>query len=124
MTNNLGKVLQGRRKSKELTLRQASISSGVSVAHIGRIERGERFPSARILRKLANPLDFSEVELLKLAGFMSQDGSKCPSCRTPGYRVLPWQPPEYFDPLMIKVECLRCGVESYKAPAPLAEGEG
>lgn len=48
----------------------------------------------------------------------SRDGSKCPSCRAKGYRVLPWKPPLYYDPWMIKVECLRCGVASYIAPPP------
>lgn len=48
----------------------------------------------------------------------SSDNSKCPDCRASGYRVLPWEPPEYFDPLMIKVECLSCGGESYIAPGP------
>ncbi len=71
--NNLGRALQERRKARGLTLQQVSISSGVSAAHIGRIERGQRFPSGRILRKLAHPLGFTEIELLKLAGFMSQD---------------------------------------------------
>jgi len=75
MINNLGKVLQERRKTKNLTLSQVSIISGVSVTHIGRIETGKRFPSAHILRKLANPLGFSEVELCKLAGFLSRDDS-------------------------------------------------
>ena len=75
MNNNLGKTLKERRLSKEMTLRQLSSKSGVSVSHLGRTERGERFPSARILRKLAKPLGFAETELLKLAGFMSQDDS-------------------------------------------------
>lgn len=48
----------------------------------------------------------------------SMDKSKCPHCRASGYRVLPWQPPECLDPLMIRVECLRCGAESYIAPLP------
>jgi len=74
-TNSLGRALQERRKAKKLTLGQLSQKSGVSPAHIGRIERGERFPSGRILRKLAEPLDFSEVELLKVAGFLSRDDS-------------------------------------------------
>ncbi|GAI74333.1 unnamed protein product [marine sediment metagenome] len=34
---------------------------------------GQRFPSGRILRKLAHPLGFTEIELLKLAGFLSRD---------------------------------------------------
>ena len=71
--NNLGRALQERRKARGLTLQQVSISSGVSAAHIGRIERGDRFPSGRILRKLAHPLGFTEIELLKLAGFLSRD---------------------------------------------------
>ena len=45
--------------------------SGVSSSHLGRIERGERFPSARILRKIAKPLGFEEDELFALAGYLS-----------------------------------------------------
>ena len=45
--------------------------SGVSTSHLGRIESGERFPSARILQQISKPLDFSETELFKLAGFLS-----------------------------------------------------
>ncbi len=45
--------------------------SGVSPSHLGRIERGERFPSARILRRVAKPLGFDEGELFTLAGYLS-----------------------------------------------------
>jgi len=44
--------------------------SGVSSSHLGRIEAGERFPSAHILRKLAKPLGFGESELFALAGYL------------------------------------------------------
>ncbi len=44
--------------------------SGVSSSHLGRIEVGERFPSAHILRKLARPLGFEENELFTLAGYL------------------------------------------------------
>lgn len=73
--NSLQAVLKERRKARGLTLRQLSAESGISVAHLARIERKERFPSGHILRKLAVPLDFSEVELLKLAGYLSRDDS-------------------------------------------------
>ena len=43
----------------------------MSPSHLGRIERGERFPSARILRKIAKPLGFEEDELFTLAGYLS-----------------------------------------------------
>ena len=72
--NNLGIILKARRKEKGLTLVGLSKLSGLHTAHIGRIERGERFPKGRTLRKLAKPLGFSELELLKVAGFISQDG--------------------------------------------------
>ena len=45
--------------------------SGVSSSHLGRIERGERFPSAHILQKIAKPLGFGEDELFTLAGYLS-----------------------------------------------------
>jgi transcriptional regulator with XRE-family HTH domain len=54
-----------------LTLRELATTSGVSASHLGRIERGERFPSAHILRKIAKPLGASESELLTLAGYLS-----------------------------------------------------
>lgn len=45
--------------------------SGVSASHLGRIERGERFPSAHVLRKIAGPLGSEEDELFTLAGYLS-----------------------------------------------------
>jgi len=75
-TNNLGEAISERRKAKKLKLKQVSALSGVSTSHLGRIERGERFPSGRILIKLAEPLGFTAVELLRLAGFLSRDESE------------------------------------------------
>lgn len=56
-----------------LTLHELAVKAGVSASHLGRIERGERFPSARILRKLAKPLNFGESELLTLANYLSAE---------------------------------------------------
>lgn len=75
VNNNLGVILKNRRKEKGLRLVDVSKLSGVSMAHITRIERGERFPTGRTLRKLAEPLGFSELELYKLAGFISRDAT-------------------------------------------------
>jgi len=68
---NLGKIIKQRRVMVPLTLRELTDMSGVSSSHVGRIERGERFPSARILRKIAKPLGFEEDELFALAGYLS-----------------------------------------------------
>ncbi len=71
MSNNVGRLIKQQRAISELTLRQLSDMSGVSSSHLGRIERGERFPSARILRKIAEPLGFEETELFYQADFLS-----------------------------------------------------
>jgi len=68
---NLGKMLKQQRLSLPLTLRELSVMSGVSASHLGRIERGERFPSGSILRRIAKPLGFDEDELFTLAGYLS-----------------------------------------------------
>jgi len=69
--HNLGRILKQRRVMALLTLREIATMSGVSSSHLGRIERGERFPSATILQKIAKPLNFEEGELLCLAGYLS-----------------------------------------------------
>jgi transcriptional regulator with XRE-family HTH domain len=77
MSNNtdLGKIIKQQRITTPLTLQELAQESGVSSSHLGRIERGERFPSARILRKIAKPLGFDEDELFTLAGFLSPQTS-------------------------------------------------
>ncbi len=70
-SNNLGKILKQQRMSIPMTLQEIAKASKVSSSHLGRIERGERFPSARVLRKIAKPLGFDEDELFTLAGFLS-----------------------------------------------------
>ena len=69
--NNLGRMLRQRRVMIPLTLGKMAAITGISPSHLGRIERGERFPSASVLRKIAKPLDFDEAELFSLAGYLS-----------------------------------------------------
>ena len=71
--NNFGERLKARRLEKGLTFAELEAVSGVNITYLGRIERGERCPSAHILRKLAEPLGFDEIELLKMAGYLSPD---------------------------------------------------
>jgi len=58
--DNLGEVIRRQRAMMALTLAELAEKSGVSASHLGRIERGERFPSARTLRRIAKPLGFDE----------------------------------------------------------------
>jgi len=73
--SDVGRVIKQRRLMAELTLSELSAMSGVSISHLGRIERGERFPSASVLRKLAKPLGLSEVELFSYVGYLSPQAS-------------------------------------------------
>lgn len=74
--SNLGKLIKQKRISIPLTLCELGDNSGVSPSHLGRIERNERLPSARVLRKIAKPLGFKEEELFMLAGFLSGPSSE------------------------------------------------
>jgi len=74
--SNLGLLLKQQRLRIPLTLRELTELSGVSSSHLGRIERGERFPSASILRRIAKPLGFEEDELFTLAGYLSPSSSE------------------------------------------------
>jgi len=82
ISNNLGEIIRQGRITQRLTLSQLSAMSGVSSSHLGRIERGERFPSGSILRKIADPLGFEENELFTLAGYLSPSPSGIAESRT------------------------------------------
>jgi len=70
-SQNLGRIIKQQRIAIGLTLRELSARSGVSSSHLGRVERGERFPSAHTLQRIAGPLGFEENELFTLAGYLS-----------------------------------------------------
>jgi len=76
--NDLGKILKQRRLMMPLTLQELASAARVSSSHLGRIERGERFPSARILRRIAGPLQMEEAELMSLAGYLSPEPTAVP----------------------------------------------
>lgn len=75
-SNEIGKTLEQRRLSLELTLRELADKSGVSASHLSRIEKGERFPSGHILRKLAKPLKLDESLLMTIAGYLPESSEE------------------------------------------------
>ena len=101
--SHIGTILKQQRISLPLTLQELASKAEVSASHLGRIERGERFPSAHILRKIAAPLGFDENELFTLAGYLSSESPQAAervtsysSGRLDPYvaRVLSQEPPE------------------------------
>jgi transcriptional regulator with XRE-family HTH domain len=71
----LGRILK-HQSLNNLTLAELSKQSGVSISHLTRIENAQRFPSARVLNKIAAPLGFREDEILMLAGLLTPISSK------------------------------------------------
>jgi transcriptional regulator with XRE-family HTH domain len=89
-TNNsrqsLGGILKQQRHASNLTLYELSAASGVSPSHLGRIEKGDRFPSASVLQRIAGPLGFSEGELFTLAGYLTSTTNLDSEKSTPGVK--------------------------------------
>lgn len=73
--NDLGRLIKQQRTAASLTLMELSTASNISTSHLARIERGDRFPSARTLRRIAKPLGLEENRLFTLAGFLSSTSS-------------------------------------------------
>ncbi len=69
-SDGLGRIIRQHRVLIPLTLQELAQISGISPSYLGRIEKNERFPSASILRKIAQPLSFNENELFILAGYL------------------------------------------------------
>ena len=74
--NELGKMLKQRRLMIPMTLLDLARATGISSSHLGRIERGDRFPSGGVLRRIAEPLGYAEDEIFTLAGFLSPKPSE------------------------------------------------
>jgi len=70
--SNTGRVVKQLRLRTGLSRIQLATASGVSASHVTRIENGQRFPSARVLRRIAPHLNIGELELLALAGYISR----------------------------------------------------
>lgn len=68
-----GEMLRLQRVTMRLTLQQLAARAKVSPSHLGRIEKGTRFPSARVLKRIARPLGLEENQLFTLAGYLTQD---------------------------------------------------
>ena len=77
-SRGFGDAFRQLRLKIPLTLRQLAFQSGVSPSHLGRIERGERFPSANVLRKIAPPLNTNINDLFIMAGYLPPQRKTAP----------------------------------------------
>ncbi len=92
LESSLSTVIKQQRVAMSISLKELATRARISASHLGRIERGERFPSARTLRKIAKPLGFEEDELFTLAGYLSPQPAMIAEGAAPykGERLDPW----------------------------------
>jgi transcriptional regulator with XRE-family HTH domain len=83
----IGELIRQQRKSIPLTLKQLAGMSGVSAAHLGRIELGQRRASADVFLKITKPLGLDVRELLILAGYPLPEPSGLPHKHTEKLRT-------------------------------------
>ncbi|MBX5450907.1 helix-turn-helix domain-containing protein [Thermogemmatispora sp.] len=66
LQETLGKVIRRERQQRRLTMRELGERAGLSEIYVGEIERGQKYPSARVLESVAAALDLEVAELLEL----------------------------------------------------------
>jgi transcriptional regulator with XRE-family HTH domain len=62
----LGHVIRLERQNQSLTMRELGEKAGLSEIYIGEIERGQKYPSAKVLESLAKALELDLAALLEL----------------------------------------------------------
>ena len=61
-----GKVIRRERQYHQLTIKELGDKAGLSEIYVGEIERGQKYPSAKVLENIANALDLDLAEFLEL----------------------------------------------------------
>ena len=62
----LGKVIRQERQNRRMTIKDLSDKAGLSEIYVGEIERGQKYPSAKVLESIANALDLDLAEFFEL----------------------------------------------------------
>ena len=84
---DVARIIKEQRNRLSLSLHQLSRLSGVSVAHLGRIEQGQRGASTRTLQKISKPLGLDLNELLVMAGHLLPEPLMLPEEETDKLRA-------------------------------------
>jgi transcriptional regulator with XRE-family HTH domain len=62
----MGRVIRRERQDRRLTIKELSEKAGLSEIYLGEIERGQKYPSSRVLESIARALDLDIADLLEL----------------------------------------------------------
>src|SRR5712692_378338 len=61
-----GRVIRRERQGRNLTIKELGDKAGLSEIYVGEIERGQKYPSAKVLESIAHALDLDIADLLEL----------------------------------------------------------
>lgn len=62
----LGRVIRRERQARDMTIKELGEKANLSEIYVGEIERGQKYPSAKVLESLAKALDLDLAELFEL----------------------------------------------------------
>lgn len=62
----IGRVVRRERQDLRLTIKELGDKAGLSEIYVGEIERGQKYPSSKVLESLARALDLDLAEFLEL----------------------------------------------------------
>lgn len=66
----IGRVIRRERQERHLTIKELGDKAGLSEIYVGEIERGQKYPSAKVLESLASALELDVADLLE---FMAEE---------------------------------------------------
>ncbi|GCE12355.1 helix-turn-helix domain-containing protein [Tengunoibacter tsumagoiensis] len=66
LQETIGKVIRQERLDRRLTMKELADKAGLSEIYVGEIERGQKYPSGKVLESLASSLELHLDELLEL----------------------------------------------------------
>ncbi|GAC1650839.1 MAG: hypothetical protein NVS4B12_21050 [Ktedonobacteraceae bacterium] len=62
----IGRVVRHERQERRLTIKELGDRAGLSEIYVGEIERGQKYPSSKVLEALAKALELDMAEFLEL----------------------------------------------------------
>lgn len=62
----MGRVIRRERQDRRLTIKELGEKAGLSEIYVGEIERGQKYPSSRVLESIASALGMDIADLLEL----------------------------------------------------------
>lgn len=62
----MGRVIRRERQDRHMMIKELGEKAGLSEIYVGEIERGQKYPSSRVLESIARALDMDIADLLEL----------------------------------------------------------